>query len=123
MMQASALLNFFVTEFCINIAACDDSQTILEFHVLCCLYPQTLILLRTFLILRIVKIFMVSSNTSAKVEDDLQLVTIVCTPLFIVILLHQLLASKALLICSNEHYLFDDIIGNLPILEDATEVN
>ncbi|XP_059351299.1 meiosis regulator and mRNA stability factor 1-like isoform X2 [Daphnia carinata] len=37
-----------------------------------------------------------------------------------VILLHQFLASKALLICANEHYLFDDIIGNVPFLKDAT---
>lgn len=35
-----------------------------------------------------------------------------------VIVIHGPLVSEALLMCSNEHYLFDDILDSLPSFED-----
>ncbi|XP_046650849.1 meiosis regulator and mRNA stability factor 1-like isoform X2 [Daphnia pulicaria] len=40
-----------------------------------------------------------------------------------IILLHQILVSEALLLCSNEHYLFDDILEDVPFLVDANKEN
>lgn len=73
-------MHLFVTELCINIAAWGDLQTTLEFHVLCCLYPRTWISLLTFLILKIVKMFMVSYSKCSIVEDGLTIID--CTPIF-----------------------------------------